>query len=195
MRLVGNTLFKYFLNKSNYDEELVRRAIEMLNENDQEFLKSICGPNYDEVIIVSNENHAKFSNIVQKINIRVIKICKSEALKREITTKKDHILNRVDPFVEQKLYSKHISEYEENSFYKGAYFENLLNDLSVSERKIISLLVTPSCGYQLSEDQVANLLGISEDELNLVIDNIVDKVADTFKQKLNKKVKTKSRHF
>ena len=167
----------------------------MLNENDQEFLKSICGPNYDEVIIVSNENHAKFSNIVQKINIRVIKICKSEALKREITTKKDHILNRVDPFVEQKLYSKHISEYEENSFYKGAYFENLLNDLSVSERKIISLLVTPSCGYQLSEDQVANLLGISEDELNLVIDNIVDKVADTFKQKLNKKVKTKSRHF
>ena len=195
MRLVGNTLFKYFLNKSNYDEELVRRAIEMLNENDQEFLKSICGPNYDEVIIVSNENHAKFSNIVQKINIRVIKICKSEALKREITTKKDHILNRVDPFVEQKLYSKHISEYEENSFYKGAYFENLLNDLSVSERKIISLLVTPSSGYQLSEDQVANLLGISADELNLVIDNIVDKVADTFKQKLNKKVKTKSRHF
>ncbi len=195
MRLVGNTLFKYFLNKSNYDEELVRRAIEMLNENDQEFLKSICGPNYDEVIIVSNENHAKFSNIVQKINIRVIKICKSEALKREITTKKDHTLNRVDPFVEQKLYSKHISEYEENSFYKGTYFENLLNDLSVSERKIISLLVTPSCGYQLSEDQVANLLDISEDELNLVIDDIVDKVADTFKQKLSKKVKTKSRHF
>lgn len=195
MRLVGNTLFKYFLNKSNYDEELVRRAIEMLNENDQEFLKSICGPNYDEVIIVSNENHAKFSNIVQKINIRVIKICKSEALKREITTKKDHILNRVDPFVEQKLYSKHISEYEENSFYKGTYFENLLNDLSVSERKIISLLVTPSCGYQLSGDQVANLLDISEDELNLVIDDIVDKVADTFKQKLSKKVKTKSRHF
>lgn len=195
MRLVGNTLFKYFLNKSNYDEELVRRAIEMLNENDQEFLKSICGPNYDEVIIVSNENHAKFSNIVKKINIRVIKICKSEALKREITTKKDHILNRVDPFVEQKLYSKHISEYEENSFYKGTYFENLLNDLSVSERKIISLLVTPSCGYQLSGDQVANLLDISEDELNLVIDDIVDKVADTFKQKLSKKVKTKSRHF
>lgn len=195
MRLVGNTLFKYFLNKSNYDEELVRRAIEMLNENDQEFLKSICGPNYDEVIIVSNENHAKFSNIVQKINIRVIKICKSETLKREITTKKDHTLNRVDPFVEQKLYSKHISEYEENSFYKGTYFENLLNDLSVSERKIISLLVTPSCGYQLSGDQVANLLDISEDELNLVIDDIVDKVADTFKQKLSKKVKTKSRHF
>lgn len=195
MKLVGNTLFRYFFKKSNYDEELVRRAINMLNEDDQEFLKSICGSNYDEVIIVSNENHTKFSNIVQKINIRVIKIYKSQALKRELTIKKGHTLNRVDQFVEQKFYSKHISEYEENSFYKGVYFENLLNDLSIGERKIISLLVTPSCGYQLSGDQVANLLNISEDELNIMVDNIVDKVTDAFKQRLSKKVKTKSRHF